>query len=210
VSKEFLKRPGSTPISYSSFPVMNRVVCLVAVIAAASLGPASGDVSGDAWMGEKPVVDAVVWLDAPDAPRPSMQPPIVLDQRSLAFTPRVLVVRKGSMVTFPNNDRVYHDVFADRDGQQISLGKFPTGTVQQIRFDRPGLSRVFCHIHPQMAAYILVVDSPYFAVSDASGRFAMTSVPLGEYRYHAWRPGGPTLENTLVVNAATRLEVRWP
>jgi hypothetical protein len=61
-----------------------------------------------------------------------------------------------------------------------------------------------------MAAYILVVDSPYFAVSDASGRFAMTSVPLGEYRYHAWRPGGPTLENTLVVNAATRLEVRWP
>jgi plastocyanin len=190
--------------------MMNRVVCLAAVIAAASFGPAAADVSGDAWLGEKPAVDAVIWLEAPDAPRPAAQPAITLDLRNMAFSPRVLVVRRGSTVSFPNNDRVYHDVFSDLDGQMVALGMYPVGTVHQIRFDRAGLNRIFCHIHPQMAAYVLVVDSPYFAVTDASGKFTMTSVPLGEYRYHAWRPGGPTLDRTVVVNAATRLEVRWP
>src|SRR5262245_5393866 len=99
--------------------MMNRVVCLLAAFVAVSLGPASGEVSGDAWLGDKPAADAVIWLEAPEAPRQPSRTPIVLDQRNMSFSPRVLVVRKGSMVTFPNNDRVYHDVFADRDGQVI-------------------------------------------------------------------------------------------
>ena len=189
---------------------MNRVVCLLAVVAAASLGPVTAEVSGDAWLGEKPAVDAVIWLEAPDAPRAAARQAAVMDLRNMAFSPRVLVIRKGSTVSFPNNDRVYHDVLSDHDGQTVSLGAYPAGTVQQIRFDRPGLSRIFCQIHPQMAAYVLVVDSPYFAVTDSNGRFTMASVPFGEYRYHAWRPGGPTLDRSVVVNAATRLEVRWP
>jgi len=190
---------------------MNRVVCLVALIAAASLGPASSDVSGDARFGERPVADAVVWLDAPHATRSASQAQVTLDQRNMSFLPRVLAVRKGTTVAFLNNDRVFHDVFSDHEGKTLSHGRYPAGTAQHVRFDRAGLSRIFCHIHPQMAAYILVVDSPYFAVADAAGRFTLPSVPAGEYRYHAWRPGGPTLDSTIAVGGtATRLEVRWP
>ena len=92
----------------------------------------------------------------------------------------------------------------------ILYGLYPVGSVQRVRFDQPGLSRIFCHIHPEMAAYIMVVDTPYFAVANERGQFTLPSVPFGEYRYHAWRPGGPTLDGTIAVNAATQLGVRWP
>jgi plastocyanin len=190
---------------------MNRVVCLLALVAAASLGSATSEISGDARLGDKPVADAVVWLDAPNAPRSAAPVTATLDQRDMTFLPRVLAVRTGTTVTFPNNDRVFHDVFSDHEGKTSSLGTYPVGTEQRIRFTQAGLSRIFCHIHPQMAAYIVVVDSPYFAVADAGGRFTLPSVPVGEYRYHAWRPGGPTLDNTITVaGASMRLEVRWP
>jgi plastocyanin len=189
---------------------MTRVVCLIAILTAASLGPASADVSGDARLGGRPIADAVVWLDAPESPRSATEARVVLDQRNLTFSPRVLVVRKGTTVTFPNNDLVFHDVFSDHEGKKFSLGLYPVGTMRQIQFDQVGLSRIFCHIHPQMAAYVMVVDSPYFAVTDSRGRFTLPSVPMGEYRYHAWRPGGSTLDDRVLVTAATLLGVRWP
>jgi plastocyanin len=189
---------------------MTRLVCLTGLLACASLGAAAADVTGDARVATKPASEAVVWLEAPKAPRSATQAKVVLDQRNMTFSPRVLVVRTGTVVTFPNNDRVFHDVFSDHDGQKFSLGLYPVGSEQRIRFDQPGLSRIFCHIHPQMAAYVMVVNSPYFAVTDARGQFSLPSVPFGEYRYHAWRPGGQTLEGTLAVGATTQLQVRWP
>jgi len=128
----------------------------------------------------------------------------------MMFIPHVLVVRTGTVVIFPNNDRVFHDVFSDHDGKKFSLGLYPVGSVQRVRFDEPGLSRIFCHIHPDMGAYVMVVDTPYFAVADARGQFTLPSVPFGEYRYHAWRSGGPILDGTIAVNATTQLGVRWP
>jgi len=75
-------------------------------------------------------------------------------------------VQGGTKIEFPNNDRVFHNVFSFRDGKRFDLGLYPVGAVKTIPFDRPGLSRVFCNIHPGMAAYIMVVDTPVFAVSD--------------------------------------------
>ena len=95
----------------------------------------------------------------------------MLDQRNLSFSPHVLVVRVGTTVDFPNNDRVFHNVFSFRDGKRFDLGMYPVGTMQQVTFDQPGLSRIFCNIHPNMAAYVLTVDSPYFARADESGAF---------------------------------------
>jgi plastocyanin len=188
---------------------MTRLMCLIALLSAASLGPASAEVSGDARIGARPVADAVVWLDAPEAPRSAGQARVVLDQKNMAFSPRVLVVRKGTDVTFPNDDLVFHDVFSDHEGKKFSLGLYPVGTVRHIKFDQIGLSRIFCHIHPQMAAYVMVVDSPYFAVTDRTGHFTLPAVPMGEYRYHAWRPGGSTLDDKVSVAATTFLGVRW-
>ena len=189
---------------------MTRPICLVALLAAASLGPASTDLAGDARRGGKPVADAVVWLDAPEAPPSATQAAVVLDQKNMTFSPRVLVVRRGTDVTFPNDDRVFHDVFSDHEGKKFSLGLYPVGTVRHIVFDQVGLSRIFCHIHPQMAAYVMVVDSPYFAVTDSAGRFTLPAVPLGDYRYHAWRPGGPSIGDRVTVAPGTSLGVRWP
>ena len=141
---------------------------------------------------------------APAAPR------IVLDQRNLAFSPHVLVVRVGTVVDFPNNDRVFHNVFSFRDGKRFDLGMYPVGTVRQVRFDKPGLSRIFCNIHPQMAAYVVVVDTPYFASADRNGAFSIAEVPAGTYTYRAWRPGGPTLTGSFASGSGTPLNVKWP
>jgi plastocyanin len=146
----------------------------------------------------RPAPHAVVWLDAPAAALATPAPKIVLDQRNLKFSPHVLAVRVGTTVHFPNNDRVFHNVFSFHDGKVFDLGLYPVGASKDVRFDKPGLSRIFCNIHPKMAAYVFAVDSPYFAVSDESGEFAMPSVPPGRYTWHAWRASAPQLTGVWV------------
>jgi len=167
------------------------------------------DVHGIALVGGKPAPNAVVWVEAPNAPKePGPRP--VLDQRNLDFFPRVLVVRVGTAVAFPNHDRVFHNVFSFHDGKQLDLGVYPTGTVKHVTFDKPGLSRLFCNIHPQMSAYIMTVDTPYFAVSDANGSFTIAGLRPGTHTYRAWRPGAVEITGSWTVESSRSLEVRWP
>jgi plastocyanin len=151
-----------------------------------------------------------VWLDAPNAPAPLERKRVVLDQRNLGFSPHVLAVRVGTTVEFPNNDRVFHNVFSFHDGKKFDLGLYPVGASKKITFSQPGLSRIFCNIHPNMAAYIVAVESPYFAVADERGAFAIPSVPAGDYKYHAWRPGGADLSGTVTIGRGRSLDVVWP
>jgi plastocyanin len=187
-------------------------LCCAGLLAVLVVGrPAQGvDVPGTTVVRDKPIADAVVWLDAPGVPLPSVRPKVVLDQRNLRFSPRVLAVQVGTIVEFPNNDRVFHDVFSFRDGKKFELGLYPVGTVKSVSFDRPGLSRVFCNIHPAMAAYVLAVDTSYFAVSDHQGRFTMTEIRAGTYTYRAWRAGGEIVSGSIAVRPGTSLDVRWP
>ncbi len=149
----------------------------------------AADLHGTARAGNRPAKDTVVWLDAPlSAARPDTRR-AVLDQRNLSFTPHVLAVRVGTTVDFPNNDRVFHNVFSFRDGKRFDLGMYPVGALLRVTFDQPGLSRIFCNIHPNMAAYVMTIDSPYFAVADEAGAFTIAALPAGRYTYHAWRPG---------------------
>ena len=194
---------------------MCRLLVLVSVLAA-SVGSVSHAASSDvgvrgvALSADGPVAGAVVWLDSPGAaPSPDQTPP-VLDQRNLAFEPHVLAVQAGSQVEFPNNDRVFHNVFSFHDGERFDLGLYPVGTAKTVRFETPGLSLVFCNIHPKMAAYVRVVDTPYFAVADTLGRFVLSDVPPGTYTWHAWRPGGRTITGSAVVEPGARLRVQWP
>jgi plastocyanin len=183
------------------------LVVLVAGIAAADVC----DVAGVARVGGRPQENAIVWLEASGGlPQLGEQKRYVLDQRNLAFFPHVLVVPVGATVEFPNNDRVFHNVFSFKDGKRFDLGLYPIGTVKHVRFDTPGLSRVFCNIHPAMAAYVMVVDTPYFAISDEKGRFMVRGVPAGSYTYRAWRPGGATLTDSVAIAPGSELEVRWP
>ena len=128
----------------------------------------------------------------------------------MQFVPRVLAVRVGTSVEMPNSDRLLHNVFSFRDGKIFDLGLYPVGASQTVKFDQPGLSRIFCNIHPTMAAYVLAVDSDYFAVSDAQGRFTIASVPPGTYTYHVWRAGKAATAGTLIADPERLVEVELP
>lgn len=178
------------------------LVCLAAA-------PAFGaELTGTVEVSGRPAQDAVVWLAASGAPADAPQK-VVVDQRNLAFVPRVLVVRVGTTVQFPNNDKVFHNVFSFRDGKKFDLGMYPKGVTKPIVFDKPGLARLFCNIHPNMAAYVMAVDSPYFAVSDEKGTFTISGVPPGTYTYHAWRAGGQPLTGSITVGGKNPLEIHW-
>ena len=161
-------------------------------------------------MAGKPAPHAVVWLEVPTGTAGGPPPGrVVLDQRNLTFVPHVLVVRVGTTVDFPNNDKVFHSVFSFRDGKKFTLGMYPKGVSKRIVFDRPGLSRLFCDIHPNMAAYVMAVDTAYFAMTDDKGSFTITGVPPGTYTYQAWRPGGQQLTGSVTVDGSRALELKW-
>jgi plastocyanin len=194
-----------------------RSVCRLALIAACSAWPlaaiGSGDdveLRGSVHAGDRPVPHAAVWLTASSRPGTVQPRKVVLDQRNLTFTPRILIVQVGATVELPNNDRVFHNVFSFRDGKRFDLGLYPVGAVRRVTFDRPGVSRIFCNIHPNMAAYVVAVDTPYHAVADEEGRFSIPSVIRGTYTYHAWRPGAEELTGSAAVDEQRSLDIRWP
>lgn len=173
-------------------------------------GVANLEVRGTALVRERPEPNAVVWLEAPNAPSSPPTQSIVLDQRNLTFYPHVLAVRVGTTVEFPNNDRVFHNVFSFKDGKRFDLGMYPVGTKRKVTFDQPGVSRVFCNIHPNMAAYVVAVDTPYFGVTDQTGTFRIPNVPPGSHKFGAWRPGGSILTGKYEPEAGSPFQIRWP
>jgi plastocyanin len=171
--------------------------------------PAGIALWGSARVADRVEPNVIVWLDAPAAAGPAQTADIVLDQRNQTFYPHVLAVRVGTKVLLPNNDRVFHNVFSFHNGKRFDLGLYPVGTAKRVTFDQAGLSRIFCNIHPTMAAYVMAVDTPYFAVSDGEGRFQMSSVLPGTYTFHAWRAGGSDLTGSVIVQPGTSLDVHW-
>lgn len=189
--------------------MLRPLAVVLAPVLFASFAPGPMDLPGTVRAGNRPAGEAVVWLDADASVPPVPHPKAVLDQRNIRFLPHVLAVQVGTTVDFPNRDRVFHNVFSDHDGQKFNLGLYPVGAVKPVTFRQAGLSRIFCNIHPQMSAYVMVLDTPYFAVSDAEGRFRIREVLPGDYRYHAWRPGGPILTGSVTVAPGAALEIQW-
>lgn len=95
----------------------------------------------------------------------------IMDQRNLEFIPHVLPVLVGATVDFPNNDKVDHNVFSMSRTKKFNLGSYPAGESKSVVFDKPGIVELRCDVHAEMAAYILVLKNPYFAVTDKQGRF---------------------------------------
>lgn len=185
-------------------------VALLAGVAVGARDVSLEPLTGVVRVGGRPRKDVVVWLDGVPAPGPTARPRAVLDQRNLQFIPHVLAVPAGTRVEMPNSDRVFHNVFSFHDGKRFDLGLYPVGTTKVVTFDRPGLSRIFCNIHPNMAAYVLAVDSAHVAVSDRDGRFSMAGVPPGTYTWRAWRPGNHAATGTIDVEPGRLMEVTWP
>jgi plastocyanin len=114
-----------------------------------------------------------------------------IDQRNEAFVPHVLAIVAGTTVDFPNNDRTYHNVFSLSKPRSFDLGRYAAGRSKSVRFDQPGVVRVFCDIHSHMSAFILVFSHRYFAVTDDDGRYRIDNVPAGSYNVVAWNESTP-------------------
>jgi plastocyanin len=144
---------------------------------------------------------SVVYLDP--APRAAFdardEPRAKIDQRDETFVPHVLAIVAGTWVDFPNNDRTYHNVFSLSSTRSFDLGRYAAGKSKAVRFDRPGIVRVFCDIHSHMSAFILVFAHRYFAVTDDEGRYRLDDVPPGTYTVVVWNESTPLESRRVVV-----------
>jgi plastocyanin len=131
----------------------------------------------------------------------------VMDQRNETFVPHVLAITTGTVVDFPNTDKVYHNVFSLSRAARFDLGRYAAGRSQSVRFDRPGIVRVFCEIHSHMNAFILVFSHPFFAMTTAEGRYRIENIPPGAYNVIAWNETGSSEPTPVTVHEGGAAEL---
>jgi plastocyanin len=133
-------------------------------------------------------------------------------QEGEAFIPRVVTVTRGSTVDFPNGDPVFHNVFSLSSAAGFDLGRYPQGRSKSATFSKPGIVKVYCHLHSQMSATILVLDHPYFTTPDLDGVFTLTDIPAGTYQIAGWheRVGERTVQVTVVAGRNASVELSLP
>ncbi len=191
------------------------IVALIALVVVPASGARNGSIRGrvelrkpvtpierrpnvaDLGAADDPVLDiadrlkSVVYLaSAPRGAFENVEPGhAVMDQRGERFVPHVLAITTGTIVDFPNSDHIYHNVFSLSKTRTFDLGRYAAGHSKPVRFDRPGIVRVFCDIHSHMNAFILVFSHPFFSVTDAEGRYSIDNVPPGTYDVVAWNEG---------------------
>lgn len=137
---------------------------------------------------------------------------VAIHQRNESFTPRVVAVTVGSEVEFPNDDPIYHNVFSLSRARNFNLGRYPRGDTRRVRFDRPGVIKVFCEIHSHMSATVMVFEHPWFAVPGEDGRFELPAMPAGDRQITAWheRLGDTTLRVRVEPGRATAADFVLP
>ena len=148
--------------------------------ASLAAGPVSGIVRTETRPGVVPAA-VVVYAEPLEGPAPRRPGRFTLTQRHKTFIPHVLAVPVGSTVTFPNEDVIFHNVFSLSGPEPFDLGLYRAGASRARTFTLPGAYRVFCNIHPQMTALIVVAPTPYVAVAGPDGRYVL-DLPPGRYR----------------------------
>ena len=185
-----------------------NILILIAVVTgfalAASAGTISGQVSGIAG----PSVVYVDTISGKTFPAPTQHP--VIDQKGLVFQPHVTAVQVGTTVDFLNSDSVAHNVFWTSIGGNKklnhNLGTWPKGERKSFKFDTPGAVPILCNVHPEMSAYLVVVPTPYFAVSDQAGTYKIENVPDGSYTVIAWHEGAKNQSKPVSVTGDTKAD----
>src|SRR3954453_8335209 len=133
--------------------------------------------------------NVLIWLlplDKAGAGLPEKTGVYRMGQKNKEFHPHVLAVPVGTAVLFPNEAPFFHNVFSIYKGKRVDLGLYEEGSTRKVVFDKPGVSFIFCNIHPEMSAYVLAVNSPYFELSDRRGQVNIANVPYGKYRVEVW------------------------
>ncbi len=178
------------------------------VMAALSMAAWAGDIEGKV-TGMKG--HSVVYVDAiagKTFPAPKEKP--VMDQKGLMFTPHIMPIQQGTTVEFLNSDTVQHNVFWTAIGTDKkaghNLGTWPKGEKRAFTFDKPGVVPVLCNVHPEMAGYIVVSPSPYFAETDDSGNYKIKNVPDGSYTLTVWHEGAKIQSHSVTVSGGAKAD----
>lgn len=187
---------------------MKYVVPSVLVFLMAAVSVQAGTIHGKV-TGAKG--ESVVYIEAiPGAVSSAPSKHALVDQKGLMFTPHIVVVEKGTTVDFENDDSVEHNVFWSSISGNKSLGHnmgtWPRGQQRSFKFDNPGIVALLCNVHPDMAGYIIVSPTPYFAETDKTGAFKIENVPNGTYKLTAWNEAGKGKTQTVQVTVSGDVE----
>ena len=181
------------------------VVVLTTLVAAQMC--MAGSVKGKVTPGK-----SVVYLEAGNGQvTPVTGKTVTMDQKGLLFQPHVMVVQAGTTVEFLNSDKVQHNVFwpsiSGDKKKSHNLGTWPQGQKKPFQFNDPGVVTLLCNVHPEMAGYIIVSPTPYFAETDANGEFNLANVPDGQYTITAWHEGKKVSSKKITVSGDTTADI---
>ena len=155
------------------------------------------------------VGQAVIWLTA-DKPVPAPPVRAEITTAEKQFSPHLLVVPVGSSISFPNHDPFNHNVFSISEENPFDLGLYGRGETPAVTFQRAGIVRVYCNVHSQMSALVVVRDNPWYVQPASDGSFTISAVPPGRYTLHAWHERSPDVSRAVEVPAARPAEARAP
>jgi len=183
-----------------------RVLLTILPVLALTVVGVAGTIEGKVSAG-----NSVVYVDSVPGksfPVPSQQP--VIGQKSLAFSPHLVVIEKGTTVQFENDDSVQHNVFwpsiSGNKKEGHNLGTWPKGEKRSFTFDTPGVVPLLCNVHPEMSGYIVVSPTPYFVETDSNGNYKIENVPNGKYTVVAWHEGMKTQSKSVDVASTVRAD----
>ncbi len=178
-----------------------KTLAIVALVGGLGVASWAGDIDGKVTGMKGKSVVYVEAIAGKTFPAPTQHP--VMDQKGLVFAPHIMAVQQGTTVDFLNSDSVQHNVFWPSIGGDKkathNLGTWPKGEKRPFTFDKAGVVPLFCNVHPDMSAYIIVSPTPYFAESDDSGNYKIKDVPDGSYTVTVWHEGAKNQSKPVTV-----------
>jgi len=183
---------------------------VLTLVGAAGANEIKGKVSVQ---GIKSAANIAVYVDAiPDKKFEAPKEHTVIDQRKMSFIPHVVAVQQGTTVEFLNSDSVGHNVYwpsiSGNKNLKHNLGTWPQGEKKPFQFNDLGVASLLCNVHPEMSGYVVIVPTPYFAVTDKDGNFEIKDIPAGKYTLKTWSEDGkPTTQAVEVSTASTTVDL---
>jgi plastocyanin len=192
---------------------LSRIAARAAIVTSITLALAGTSLANEikgkvSVQGIKSAENIAVYVDAiPDKKFDAPKDHVVIDQRKMAFIPHVVAVQQGTTVEFLNSDAVGHNVYwpSISGNKKLShnLGTWPKGEKKPFQFNDLGTASLLCNVHPEMSGYVVVVATPYFALTDKDGNFEIKNIPAGKYTLKTWSEEGKPTTQAVDVGAAT-------
>ena len=155
-------------------------------------------------------IPTVVFVDGPLVGAPPWPESVrsVIAQKGLQFHPSLLVVPRNTSVSFPNEDNEFHNVFSYSRAKRFDLGRYPKGESKNVTFDKPGIVKAYCEVHPWMRAAILVLETPCYAIVSGDGSFSIEGIPAGRHELVIWNIDGGSKKVVVDITAGKTLELQ--